>query len=208
MGAYITCAARAEHYTPAFNLFSGAYGMKRSKSLKLVLMSATALALTACDNPEEVAIFENVEQCVKQDGFGMEACEANLKKAEAEHIRVAPKYKSIEDCQADFGEEKCEVAPQKTSEGGSVFMPLMMGYMMGNMLGGRSNVATQPLYRSKDDAKNFRTGDNKKVAGKTGITKVASNVAKAPSTKTSTVRRGGFGSTARARSGSFRSYGG
>jgi uncharacterized protein YgiB involved in biofilm formation len=181
--------------------------MKRSKTLKLALMSATAIALTACDNPEEVAIFENVEQCVKQDGFGMEACEANLKKAQAEHVRVAPKYTSVADCEADFGAEKCETAPQQTQSGGSVFMPLMMGYMMGNMLGGRSNVATQPLYRSKDDAKNFRTGDNQKVAGKTGISKVPSQVAKAPSTKTSTMRRGGFGSTARS-SGAFRGYGG
>lgn len=170
-------------------------------------MGATALTMTACDNPEEVAIFENVEQCIKQDGFGMEACQDNMKKAEAEHIRVAPKYTSAADCEADFGAEKCEVAPQKTQGGGSVFMPLMMGYMMGNMLSGGSRVASQPLYRSKDDPKNFRTGDNQKVAGKTGISKVPGSVTKAPTTKTSTVRRGGFGTTAR-RSGGFRSYGG
>ena len=108
--------------------------MKRSKTLKLAFMSATALTLTACDNPEEVAIFENVAQCVKQDGFGMEDCEANMKKAEAEHIRVAPKYTSAADCEADFGAEQCETAPQKTQGGGSVFMPLMMGYMMTEML--------------------------------------------------------------------------
>ena len=183
--------------------------MKRSRTLTLALMSATALTLAACDNPEEVAIFENVEQCATQEGFNIEACEANMKLAQEEHVKVAPKYTSAADCEADFGAEQCETAPQRTSSGGSVFMPLMMGYMMGNMMAGRSNVATQPLYRSKDDSKNFRTGDNKKVAGKTGVSKVPGQVARAPSTKTSTIKRGGFGSAARASSGGFRrSFGG
>ena len=182
--------------------------MKRSKHLKLALMGASVLTLTACDNVEDVAIFENLEQCVAEDGFGLEACEANLKKAEAEHIRVAPKYTSIADCEADFGAEKCETAPQQTQSGGSVFMPLMMGYMMGNLLSGGSRASTQPLYRSKSDPGNFRTGDNHNVGSKTGPSKVPAQTAKAPSTKTSTIRRGGFGSTARRTAGGFRSYGG
>jgi uncharacterized protein YgiB involved in biofilm formation len=183
--------------------------MKRSRTLTLALMSATALTLAACDNPEEVAIFENAEQCATQEGFNIDACEANMKQAEQEHIRAAPKYTSVSDCEADFGAGQCEDAPQRTSTGGSVFMPLMMGYMMGNMMAGRSGVATQPLYRSKDDPKNFRTGDNQKVAGKTGVSKVSGQVARAPSTKTSTIKRGGFGSAARASSGGFRrSFGG
>ena len=81
--------------------------------------------------------------------------------------------------------------------------------MMGSMLSGNSRVATQPLYRSKDDPKNFRTGDNQKVSGKTGVSKVGSQVARAPATKTRTIRRGGFGSTARASTTRrFRSFGG
>ncbi len=183
--------------------------MKRSRSLTLALMSATAMTLAACDNPEEVAVFENAQQCATQEGFDIKACEANMKQAREEHVRVAPKYTSIADCEADFGAGQCEDAPQRTTSGGSVFMPLMMGYMMGNMMAGRtSNVATQPLYRSKDDPSNFRTGDNQKVSGKTGISTVSGQVARAPSTKTSTIRRGGFGSAARSFGGGFRSFGG
>lgn len=183
--------------------------MKRSKSLKLALMGVSVLVLTACEEANEAAaIFESVDECAKFEGFELEQCRTNWETAEVEHVRTAPKYTDVADCQADFGADQCEKAPQQTSSGGSVFMPMMMGYMMGSMLsgGGRSNVATQPLYRSKDDPKNFRTGDNKKVSGKTGISKVASSTARAPSTKTSTIRRGGFGSTA-ARSG-MRSFGG
>ena len=182
--------------------------MKRTKILRLALMSASALTLAACENQEDVAIFESVEQCVKYDGFGMEDCKASLDQAKAEHIRAAPKYTSAADCEADFGAAQCETAPQQTSSGGSVFMPLMMGYMMGNMLSGRSRGTSQPLYRSKDNPSNFRTADNQKVSGKTGLTKVPAQVAKAPTTKTRTVKRGGFGAVARRSSGGFRSSGG
>ena len=179
--------------------------MKRSRALKLSLMGATALTLVACDNSQEVGVFETLDQCIDQAGFTRDVCEANQKQARSEHVRVAPKYTSVSDCETDFGAEKCEAAPQRTTSGGSVFMPMMMGYMMGNMLGG-SRVATQPLYRSRDDARNFRTGDNQKVSGKTGVTKVSGQTARAPSTKTRTIRRGGFGSSARASAGRFRGF--
>jgi uncharacterized protein YgiB involved in biofilm formation len=183
--------------------------MKRSRSLKLALMGASALTLTACDEPaQDVAIFENVAQCEKEVGFDRDACEANFKQAQEEHIRVAPKYTSVADCEADFGAQQCELAPQQTQSGGSVFMPLMMGYMMGSMLGNTSRFGSQPLYRSKDDPTNFRTGDNQKVGGQTGVTKVPAQVAKAPSTKTSTVSRNGFGASARSMSGGFGGSGG
>lgn len=181
--------------------------MKRSKHLKLALMGASALTLVACDNAEDVGVFETVNQCAAQEGFGKQGCETSFAQAQAKHASVAPKYTSAADCEADFGAAKCEIAPQQTQSGGSVFMPMMMGYMVGNMLGGNSRVSPQPLYRSKTDPKNFRTGDNNKVSGKTGLTKVASSVARAPSTKTSTIRRGGFGAGAR-RAGAFRSFGG
>ena len=180
--------------------------MKRSKALKLSLMGASALTLVACDNSQEVGVFETIDQCVDKAGFTRDACEANQKVAQSEHIRVSPKYTSLSDCETDFGSEKCEVAPQRTTSGGSVFMPMMMGYMMGNMLSGGSRVATQPLYRSRDDSRNFRPGDNQKVSGKTGVTRVAGHTTRAPSTKTRTIRRGGFGSAARASAGRFRSF--
>ncbi|WP_417783395.1 DUF1190 domain-containing protein [Terasakiella pusilla] len=185
--------------------------MKRSKSLKLALMGATILTMSACDNTEDTAaIFKDVDECAQFEGENLDQCRQGWEKAAEEHVRTAPKYTSIAECQADFGEEQCEQAPQQTSSGGSVFMPMMMGYMMGSMLanGTRSNVATQPLYRSKDDPKTFRTGDNQKVSTKTGVQPVPSTVTKAPSTKTSTVRRGGFGTTAARTSTSSRSYGG
>ena len=182
--------------------------MKRSRSVTLALMGASAFTLAACDDPQDVAIFETVEQCAQHSGFTQEYCETNLAQARDEHVRVAPKYTSVTDCEADFGSRQCETAPQRTSDGGSVFMPLMMGYMMGSMMSGRGGMASQPLYRARDDSKTFRTGDNRTVTGKTGTTKVSGALARPARTKTTTVRRGGFGASARAMSGGFRSAGG
>ena len=194
--------------------------MKRTRILKLSIMSASALTLIACERSQEVGIFESLEQCSNQSIFTKEQCSKSERLARSEHIRVSPKYTSVTDCEQDFGEDKCEMAPQRTTTGGSVFMPMMMGYMMGSMLTGGRGMMPQPLYRSMDDVKNFRTGDNQKVSSKTGITRVAKGLTRTPSTKTRTIRRGGFGAAARSvgtrfstagkfrRFGGFRSFGG
>ncbi|PPR62189.1 MAG: hypothetical protein CFH10_00907 [Alphaproteobacteria bacterium MarineAlpha4_Bin2] len=172
--------------------------MKRSKSIGLLAMSASVIALTACEEPAvDAAVFENLSQCLADPNVERAQCEADYQAAKSQHAQVSPKYTSQQDCEADFGAEQCEAAPYQTRSGGSVFMPMMMGYMMGSMLGGRSGVASQPLYRSTDDSKNFRTADNKKVGNKIGRTQVARSSTRAPSMKSSTVSRGGFGARAR-----------
>ena len=172
--------------------------MKRSRSIALVMMGAGTIALTACEEPQvDASIFENVEQCVDQPGASRAACEEAFAIAEQQHAAVAPKYTDRESCEADFGAEQCEQAPEQAQGGGSIFMPLMMGYMMGSMIGGRAGMAAQPLYRSADDPKNFRTADNRSVGATTGRTTVPRAAAAAPSVKSETVARGGFGERAR-----------
>ena len=90
--------------------------------------------------------------------------------------------------------------PTGPMRGGSVFMPLMAGFMMGQMMGGRAY--TQPLYRSRDDSKNFRTANNRSVGAAVGRTQVSERAAARPAQKLYTQQRGGFG--ARARTTGFR----
>ena len=172
--------------------------MKRSKSIGLIAMGASVIALTACEEPAvDAAIFGNLSECLADPNVERSQCEADYKSAKAQHGQVAPKYTSRQDCEADFGTQQCETAPYQTQGGGSVFMPLMMGYMMGSMLGGRSGIGSQPLYRSTDDPKSYRTADNKKVGSQIGRTQVARSATRSPKMKTSTVSRGGFGARAR-----------
>ena len=122
--------------------------MKSWSSASVVLMASVSLiALTACEEPKvDAQIFESLTQCKESPNANSDHCEASYKEARNQHAAVAPKYSSEADCQADFGAGKCEAAPYKTTNGGSVFMPLMMGYMMGSMLGGRRSMISQPLY--------------------------------------------------------------
>jgi uncharacterized protein YgiB involved in biofilm formation len=168
--------------------------MKRRNSISIaLLMGVSAIALSACEEPKvDAAVFESIQQCVDYPGVLKEECEQSFKDAKGQHVAVAPKYTSQADCQADFGAGKCEKAPYQTSNGGSVFMPLMMGYMMGSMLGGRG-MGAQPLYRSAQSPGTFRTADNRSVGSKIGATRVASSATSRPSFKSSTQSRGGFG---------------
>jgi len=158
------------------------------------MMSVSLIALTACEEPKvDASIYESIGQCKSDPHNTADQCEGSFKEASSQHAAVAPKYSSAEDCQADFGQGKCEEAPYKTSSGGSVFMPLMMGYMMGR----RNSMMSQPLYRSAKSPNSFRTAENQNVGSKTGGTKVARSAASRPSFKNSTRSRGGFGSSAR-----------
>lgn len=174
--------------------------MKRRNTLSVgLMMGASLLVLNACEEPRvEVSVYESVEQCKRETLEDPDKCESNFNEAKAQHAAVAPKYATKEDCAADFGAGKCEKAPYQTSSGGSVFMPLMAGYMMGSLLrGGRSGFGSQPLYRSASSPGTFRTADNRSAGSATGRTQVAKSATSRPSVKSTTMRRGGFGSSGR-----------
>ena len=163
-----------------------------------LLMSASIIALTACEEPKvDASIFESIEQCMNDPLLTEAQCKSSFNEARSQHVAVAPKYATAEDCQADFGAQKCEHAPYKTTSGGSVFMPMMAGYMMGSVLGARRSMMPQPLYRSSTGVPGFRTAENRSVGSITGRTKVASSATGRPTFKSSTRSRGGFGSSAR-----------
>ena len=172
--------------------------MKRWNFLSVAMMSVSMIALSACEEAKvDASVYESLEQCKNDPVVPADQCQASFKEARDQHAAVAPKYSSLADCQADFGAEKCEQAPYRTTSGGSVFMPMMMGYMMGSMLGGRRSMVSQPLYRSSQNPGGFRTADNRNVGAKTGSTQVARSATNRPSFKRSTMSRGGFGSSGR-----------
>jgi uncharacterized protein YgiB involved in biofilm formation len=162
------------------------------------MMSVSLIALTACEEPKvDASIYESLEQCKRDPLNTSDQCDSAFKDAKNQHAAVAPKYASEADCQADFGPDKCEVAPYQSSTGGSIFMPLMAGYMMGSLLGGRGSMMSQPLYRSSKSPSSFRTAENRNVGSKMGRTTVAKSATSRPTFKNSTRSRGGFGSSGR-----------
>jgi uncharacterized protein YgiB involved in biofilm formation len=115
---------------------------KRSNKVALVLMvPATSLLMTACsdqsqDQPQTPAVvYTSVQECQQKYPDFAAQCEADYKQAVALHPQVAPKYQTQQECEADFGAQRCEVAPQRQygGSGGGFFMPMMMGYMASQM---------------------------------------------------------------------------
>ena len=182
--------------------------MKRSKKAALVLMVPVAtLLLAGCgEEREQAMVFTDPSECSAAGLNSAAQCEADYVAAQNLHPQVAPKYLNKEECETDFGAGQCETAPQQTSSGGSVFMPMMMGYLAGQMMSrgganlqqpsaagaaGGPNVATQPLYKSRDDRSTFRTAANKPVAG--GIGPISLKPSQVKPQMGQVVRRGGFG---------------
>lgn len=193
--------------------------MKRSKKAALVLMvPAATLLMAGCgEEREQALVFSNPTECAQSSLTTTAQCEADYAAAQALHPEVAPKYLSQQECEADFGAAQCEKAPHQTSSGGSVFMPMMMGYLAGQMMnrgaapqnfqqqpaGAASKVPTQPLYKSRDDRSTFRTATNAPVSK--GIGPITLKPSQVKPQVGQVVRRGGFGQQAamRAPQGSF-----
>ena len=188
--------------------------MKRSKKTALVLMVPVAtLFLAGCgEESQQALVFSDPSECSAAGLNDTAQCNAEFAAAKALHPQVAPKYLDKTECETDFGAGNCETAPQQTTSGGSVFMPMMMGYMMGQMMnrggsnfqqpsaagaGAASKVPTQPLYKSRDDRGTFRTATNKPVAG--GIGPISLKPSQVKPQVGQVVRRGGFGQQAAAR---------
>lgn len=146
--------------------------MKRSRSIRLVLLgSAGAFMLSGCDDPVDVAtkgqLFTDAQAC--ESAYDQKECLDAYKRAETAHVETAPKFANRAECEAEFGVENCTPAPRQTAVegdpaqanagGGSWFMPAMMGFMMGRMMGG--GYAAAPIYR--DTQNNAYTGRDRTV---------------------------------------------
>lgn len=99
--------------------------MKRSSSIKLVLIGSSLVFLSACDQkPDE--------------------SKANTKALAAVKAPHSETFTSKEECEKVYGEGKCGSKPHE-SERGSVFMPLVAGYMLGSMLNQPRSGATNSV---------------------------------------------------------------
>ncbi|MBO9428507.1 DUF1190 domain-containing protein [Sulfitobacter sp. R18_1] len=192
--------------------------MKQNKIIRRTIVGSSAFAmavsLAACeDKRPEASMFSSVEQCKENAPEGafdwVSQCNEAFKQAEVEHAKLAPRYDSLEVCEAQHGTGKCGEPEVVTGSGGggSFFMPFMMGYMVSNMFNSGSSSSSysgRPVYSSAS-GKSYFTSDGKKAGSSFASKpfKVNRSVTKTPSlskppkvlTKTSVKRTGGFGST-------------
>jgi uncharacterized protein YgiB involved in biofilm formation len=127
--------------------------MKRSQIITLALMG-TPLLLTACGQSgpiEKAFIYPDVQACKTDGKLTDEACQKEFENAQQEHLKNAPQYTSQADCENDFGPARCE---SQSRSSGSVFLPMMTGFMAANML---NNLRSPPAY---SDSQNCNAGSN------------------------------------------------
>ncbi|RKF15837.1 DUF1190 domain-containing protein [Alginatibacterium sediminis] len=175
--------------------------MRKPSKAKFILrpavLAVSAVMLAACSEPEDDAIvIYSVDDCSKQTSLDQQECETVYQNAQAEAERTGPKYNSQADCEAEFGPAQCR------SNSSGMFSPLMAGFLMGRMMDiGRPSAVYQYNNPSSRYHNQIMTADGRNLgaAGQRSY-KVPQSTYKAKPTVTKTVSRGGFGSSASAKS--------
>ncbi|ELY3997104.1 DUF1190 family protein [Cronobacter sakazakii] len=164
-----------------------------------------AFMLAGCEKSDEtVQLYQNADDCSAANPGKSAECTTAYNNALKEAERTAPKYATREDCVAEFGEDQCKKVnntntSQATQQTGSMWMPLMAGYMMGRLMGGGMGFAQQPLFSSRNPAspaygKYTDASGRNYGAAQPGRTMTVPKSAMAPKpATTSTITRGGFG---------------
>ncbi|RRA29050.1 hypothetical protein C3O70_09435 [Cronobacter sakazakii] len=164
-----------------------------------------AFMLAGCEKSDEtVQLYQNADDCSAANPGKSAECTTAYNNALKEAERTAPKYATREDCIAEFGEDQCKQVnntntSQATQQTGSMWMPLMAGYMMGRLMGGGMGFAQQPLFSSRNPAspaygKYTDASGRNYGAAQPGRTMTVPKSAMAPKpATTSTITRGGFG---------------
>ena len=188
--------------------------MKRSKSIKLLLLGAASIILAGCEEeaPQQVSVFKSADDCVESKLMTPEQCKSAFDTAATEHEKVAPKFNSRELCEQEFGAGQC--SPRHTADSGDVFLPMMTGFMAAQVLNsinnnncnpnnyncGGNGYVPQPLYRSTSDYGGYRTAGNYRVSDvSTRTASVSPSYSRSPVVTSSIKSSGGFGSQAAAR---------
>lgn len=194
---------------------------KRSNRVALAIVGAAAFALAGCtDEQVDAQAFPDLASCnaesARSGAFSTADCQAAFAETQALHVETAPRFDSQEACEAQFGEGQCGSEAEQVASGGSgsIFMPLLAGMLLGNLMGGMGRGAmAQPMYKTADGKFTTPSGQSS-FSSNQGATKLApsqfnkapSTVGKPPMSASTPVSRGGFGATGAKTGGS--SFGG
>ncbi|MGB1239576.1 MAG: DUF1190 domain-containing protein [Pseudomonadales bacterium] len=178
----------------------------RSFAFKPIAVAVAAGTLAGCsDDSSDARIYVNVEDCISTHPEQREACEVGYQQALQEAIKSGPKYRSMADCAADFGDDNCQELFVNDNQ--SIFMPLMAGYILGEIVDEAfDRRRSAPLYTSysrRSPAYRQWTSTSGVLYGSRsskGTVKVTKDAFKPKPAVKRTISRGGFGSTIAAKS--------
>lgn len=176
--------------------------MRKTFSPKPLALGISSIFLAACsDNREQALVFTSVNDCLNQLPERAEQCHTAYEQALQESARTSPKYNDMQSCEYDFGMQQC--TQYRAPDGGSWFMPFMAGFMVSKLLS--PGYYSQPLYTSYSRYSPYRyrwIGADGYAYGdyRSRSFKVREKAFTPKPTVSRTIKRGGFGSTVRAKS--------
>lgn len=175
--------------------------MRKSFAIKPLTLGVASILLSACGDRQDATVYMTPEDCSEQNPEFAAQCMAAYEKAVEEANRTGPKYDSARDCEYDFGNNQCRVVQ---TQSGSFFMPFMAGYMLSNLMSPRGYYS-QPLFTSYSRYSPYRSrwigaGGYDYGSNRSRSFKVSEKAYKPKPTVTRTMKRGGFGSSVRAKS--------
>jgi uncharacterized protein YgiB involved in biofilm formation len=199
---------------------------KRSRTVVLTTLTALgAASLSACEGDiDESQLsaqqygpgvdafpYQSVEECKIDNKVPDSVCEQAQAEALANNNLGAPRFESRNLCEDEFGNGNC----YQPAGGGNFFVPLLTGFVIGQMLDGPSRYRYSPLYRSRRQDVYYtgggygggwlyRSGGGYKVGTKALAPPVSTPRVQ---TRSSVVSRGGFGGRAAMSSSSSRGGG-
>ena len=196
--------------------------MKHPTSRRLAsvsLLGLSAFGLAACQEERiDARTFASEEACVAGAGgpgasFTVDDCRTAFLAAREEHLASAPRYDAMAVCESQHGEDMCV----EESGGGSIIVPLMMGYMVGRMMSQNAAQAAAGKALYPVAAGGFTTADGRTQVGAVGgtarvapaaLARAAPTIGKPPMTQATVAQRGGFGASSTAARGVGVSSGG
>lgn len=185
---------------------------KRTRSFMLAPISLAVMVGCSSDSAETVKFVESIDDCTANTTLSEGECEAAYEQAVLDAQATAPRYRMESDCMSEFGQ--CE-------QRGGFFVPLMAGYIVAEIIDEVGDAYERKhrykhsyptyLYQGRGQFRNkFMTADGAVIGspGKNSY-RVNRDVLKPKPKVTRTISRGGFGSTASAKSswGSSKSKG-
>lgn len=189
--------------------------IKRSNRVAIAIVGAAAFTLAGCrDEQVDAAAFPDLQSCLDDASrggiFTAQDCESAFDQAQTLHVESAPRYDSLAVCEEQHGEGACGTEATATQGGsGGIFMPLLAGYLIGNMLAGRQGMsAAQPLYKTSNgrytDAartSTFSSNSGSARLNTSQFTRPATTAGTTPMTRATANSRGGFGAAGGTRTG-------
>lgn len=170
--------------------------MKRSRTLKLALMGVAPLLLTGCgsSSKESALVYKDVDSCAKDGVLPKDSCQYYYDRSWSEHMAQAPRYKDKKDCETDFSRQ-C----QQLSSG--EYIPTLEGFMVqqARSSSGSSSFTVIPLYMGSGGYYRTPSYDRMGSSYKQGKVVVDKEKTVKPSLKSTTMKRGGFGTRSAAR---------